>query len=137
MNPIPRVSGFRITSPLLSGIVWSIIWLGAGTLLLSLLLYSSSLSESNILPWVYGTHGAASLAGGFTSARRSGKRGWYIGAMTGLLYVVLVILTGFLSQNIDWSSRIPLLAIVALFAGAFGGMLGVNTGSAGSSGGKR
>lgn len=127
MNPV-RVSGIRIASPLVAGLVWSFIWLGIGTLVLSVLLYSSSMPESKLLSWVFGVHGAASLAGGFTSAKRSGKRGWYIGAFTGLLYAVAVALIGFLSQDIGFDARLGLLGLVAALAGAFGGMFGVNAG---------
>lgn len=131
MNPV-RVSGIRIASPLIAGLVWSFIWLGLGTLVLSVLLYSSSMPETKLLSWVFGVHGAASLAGGFTAAKRSGKRGWYIGASNGLLYALAVVLIGFLSQDIGFDSRMGLLGLVSALAGAFGGMLGVNAGSGGN-----
>lgn len=127
MNPV-RVSGIRIASPLVAGLVWAFIWLGIGTLALSILLYSSSMPESKLLSWVFGVHGAASLAGGFTAAKRSGKKGWYIGAFTGLLYVAAVALIGFLSQDIQFDARLGLLGLVSALAGAFGGMFGVNAG---------
>ncbi|WP_027094343.1 TIGR04086 family membrane protein [Cohnella thermotolerans] len=128
MKPIPQVSGIRIASPMLSGILWSIIWLAAGTLLLSMLLYSTSMAEKDVVPWVFGIHGFASLCGGFVSGRRSGRKGWSIGMATGLLYALLVLLTSFLANDVGWSVRIPLLLAATGLAGAFGGMLGVNTG---------
>ncbi|MFD2329738.1 TIGR04086 family membrane protein [Cohnella sp. GCM10020058] len=131
MNPV-RVSGIRIASPLVAGFVWAFIWLGLGTLALSVLLYSSSMPETKLLSWVFGVHGAASLAGGFTAAKRSGKRGWYIGAVTGLLYAIAVVLIGFLSQDIGFDSRMGQLGLIAALAGAFGGMLGVNAGAGGT-----
>ncbi|CAI6082447.1 TIGR04086 family membrane protein [Cohnella sp. JJ-181] len=130
MNSV-RVSGIRIASPVVAGLVWAFIWLGLGTLALSVLLYSSSLPETKLLSWVFGVHGASCLAGGFTAAKRSGRRGWYIGAFTGLLYTLAVVLIGFLSQDIGVDSRMGLLGLVAALAGAFGGMLGVNAGSNG------
>ncbi|MDG0790155.1 TIGR04086 family membrane protein [Cohnella ginsengisoli] len=114
---------------MVAGFVWAFIWLGLGTLALSILLYSSSMPETKLLSWVFGVHGAASLAGGFTAAKRSGKRGWYIGAIAGLLYAVAVVLIGFLSQDIGFDSRMGLLGLIAALAGAFGGMLGVNAGA--------
>lgn len=130
MKPIPQVSGFRIASPLLSGVVWAVIWLAAGTLLLSLLLYGTAISEQDVVPWVFGIHGFASMCGGFVAARRSGRRGWSIGMATGLFYAVVVMLTSFLANDVGWTARIPMLIGLAAIFGAIGGMFGVNTGSA-------
>lgn len=129
MKPIPQVSGFRIASPLLSGVVWAIIWLAAGTLLLSLLLYSTDMNEQEVVPWVFGIHGFASMCGGFVSARRSGRKGWSIGMTTGLLYALVVLLTSFLANDVGWTARIPMLLALAAVLGAMGGMFGVNAGS--------
>jgi len=129
MNPLSRLGKVRISSPVLSGLIWSCIWLGIGALLLSALLAVSSLREDGILPWVFGIHGAASLAGGFVSARRSGRKGWYFGAVSGAIYALLVVIASFLAMDTDWSLRIAALLGVACLAGAFGGMIGVNTGT--------
>ncbi|GIO12460.1 hypothetical protein J19TS2_20150 [Cohnella xylanilytica] len=129
MKPIEQVTGFRIASPMVSGILWSIIWLAAGTLLLSLLLYGTDMGEKDTTPWVFGIHGFASLCGGFVSGRRAGRKGWSIGLATGLLYALLVLLTSFLAHDIGWSVRILLMLGLTAVLGALGGMLGVNTGS--------
>lgn len=129
MNPLSRLGKVRISSPVLSGLIWSCIWLGIGALLLSALLAVSSLREDGILPWVFGIHGAASLAGGFVSARRSGRKGWYFGAVSGAIYALLVVIASFLAMDTDWSLRIAALLGVACLTGAFGGMIGVNTGT--------
>ncbi len=93
------------------------------------MLMGSSLSESNMLPWVFGIHGYASLAGGFVSAKRSGRRGWYFGMANGLLYALLLITISFLATDANWTMTVPILFAVTCLAGAFGGMLGVNAGS--------
>jgi len=126
MKPIPQVSGFRIASPLLSGILWSVIWLAAGTVVLSLMLYGTSMAEADAVPWVFGIHGFASCCGGFVSGRRAGRKGWSVGLGTGLTYAVLVLIASFLAHDIGWTARIALLLGIALAGGAFGGMLGVN-----------
>ncbi|TJY41416.1 TIGR04086 family membrane protein [Cohnella pontilimi] len=138
MSPISRMLRFRVSSPVLSGLIWSAIWLAAGALFLSLMLTGSALRESELLPWVFGIHGLASLAGGFVSARRSGRKGWYFGMLNGILYTALILLTSFLATDAAWTVRVPIMLAVAAAAGAVGGMLGVNTGTAGISGtGKR
>lgn len=128
MSPFSRVLKARIPSPVLSGLVWSCIWLGIGALLLSVLLAVNTIQESDLVPWVFGIHGAAALAGGFVAARRSGKKGWYYGAANGALYTLAVVLTSFLAANTDWSLRVAALLGVTILTGALGGMLGVNTG---------
>jgi putative membrane protein (TIGR04086 family) len=125
---------FRVSSPVLSGLIWSGIWLAAGALFLSLMLTGSSLRESELTPWVFGIHGMACLAGGFVSARRTGRKGWYYGFLNGLLYTLLIVLASFLATDAAWTMRVPAMLGVAAAAGAFGGMLGVNSGNAGSSG---
>lgn len=128
MSSLSRVFGIRIGSPVLSGLIWSFIWLGIGALILSFLLAGTSVKEQSLPSLSIGVHGIAALAGGFIAARRSGRRGWYFGFATGLLYTLLVLLASFLASDIDWSSRVPLVLGITSFAGAFGGMLGVNTG---------
>lgn len=130
MNPLSRIGKVRISSPVFSGLVWSCIWLGIGALLLSALLAVGPLREDGMLPWVFGVHGAASMAGGFVSARRSGRKGWYFGAVSGVVYALLVVLASFLAIDTDWSLRIAALLGVTCLTGAFGGMIGVNTGTA-------
>ncbi|KIL36908.1 hypothetical protein SD71_04055 [Cohnella kolymensis] len=131
MNPLSRLLGFRMASPVASGLYWSAIWLAIGAIIISILLMGSSISEAELLPWVFGVHGFSSLAGGFVSARRSGRRGWYFGAANGLFYTLLILIISFLAADAAWTVTVPILLAVTCFAGAFGGMLGVNTGSRG------
>mgnify|MGYP001432785186 CR=1 FL=1 len=129
MNPLSRLFGLRNASPVVSGLYWSGIWLAVGALVLSALLTGSSLNESGLLPWVFGVHGCASLAGGFVAAKRSGRKGWYFGMANGLLYAVLLLTVSFLATDAGWTSAVPILLLVTCLAGALGGILGVNAGS--------
>ncbi|TVY04082.1 TIGR04086 family membrane protein [Cohnella terricola] len=129
MHLFTRLFGLRNASPVASGIYWSGIWLAIGAILLSVLLTGSSFKESNLQTWVFGVHGFAALAGGFVSARRSGRRGWYFGLANGLFYAVLLLTISFLATDAGWTSAVPILLLVTCLAGALGGMLGVNTGS--------
>lgn len=118
----------RNASPVMSGLYWSGIGLAIGALVLSVLLMGS-LKEADTLPWVYGVHGCASLAGGFAAAKRSGRKGWYFGLANGFLYTLLLLIVSFLATDAGWTSAIPILLLVTCLAGAFGGMIGVNAGS--------
>jgi len=129
VNPLSRLFGLRNASPVVSGLYWSGIWLAVGALVLSALLTGSSLNESGLLPWVFGVHGCASLAGGFVAAKRSGRKGWYFGMANGLLYAVLLLTVSFLATDAGWTSAVPILLLVTCLAGALGGILGVNAGS--------
>lgn len=126
MNSFTRILSLRNASPVASGLYWSGIWLAIGALVLSVLLMGSSVSESNMLPWVFGVHGCSSLAGGFVSAKRSGFRGWYFGLANGFLYTLLLIMISFLATDANWTATVPILLLITCLTGAFGGMLGVN-----------
>ncbi|WP_139990956.1 TIGR04086 family membrane protein [Paenibacillus paridis] len=115
-----------IASPLLAGVLFSIIWLAIGALLLSLLLHFTDMKESSLSTNALLIHGFASLAGGFTTGRRSESKGWYNGAILGLLYGAAVILISFLASNAPISLHSAVVLGAALLTGAFGGMIGVN-----------
>lgn len=115
-----------IASPLLAGILFSIVWLAAGALLLSLLLHFTEMKESSLPTAAFLVHGMASLAGGFTAGKRSESKGWYNGSILGILYGITIILVSFLASNSSVSLHSVWLLVIALLIGAFGGMIGVN-----------
>ncbi|MBD2870424.1 TIGR04086 family membrane protein [Paenibacillus arenilitoris] len=115
-----------IASPLLAGVLFSIVWLAAGALLLSLLLHFTDMKESSLPSSAFLVHSFAALAGGFTAGKRSEKKGWYHGSILGLLYGVMIMIVSFLAQNASLTWHSALLLGAALLAGAFGGMIGVN-----------
>ncbi|WP_027085303.1 TIGR04086 family membrane protein [Cohnella panacarvi] len=127
MKSFSGAIGFRIASPVASGLYWSCIWLAIGAVVLSIMLTGSSVNESNMLPWVFGVHGFSSFAGGFASARRAKRKGWYFGIANGLLYTVIILIVSFLATDANWTTSVPILLLVTAMTGAFGGMLGVNT----------
>lgn len=126
MNPIKNVSKVSVSSPMLGGAITACIWLGAGALLLSLILKFSNMQETSLPMYAMTVHGCASFAGGFASGKRSGRKGWYHGGGLGILYALIIILIGFLSVNAGFSSHTWNLLAVVLPAAAVGGMIGVN-----------
>lgn len=115
-----------IASPLAAGIVLSILWLAAGTLLLSLLLHFTGMKETSLQSNALIVHAVSALAGGFGSGRRTEKKGWYYGALLGLLYGIIVLIISFLASDASLTLRSALIVGAAILAGAFGGMIGVN-----------
>ncbi|WP_424768797.1 TIGR04086 family membrane protein [Paenibacillus sp. sgz302251] len=115
-----------IASPLLAGVLYSIIWLAVGALLLSLLLHFTEMKESSLPSHAFLIHAVASLTGGFAAGKRSESKGWYNGSLLGLLYGIIIMIVSFLASNASISIHSLLLLGVALLAGAFGGMIGVN-----------
>jgi putative membrane protein (TIGR04086 family) len=126
MNSMKNVPKVHIASPMLSGLLYAAIWLAIGALVLSVLLRWGNMEENALPLYSLIVHGAAALAGGFVSGRRSGQRGWYYGGLLGLIYGVLVLLIGFLAANAAISPRTLAMLAETLLAGAVGGMIGVN-----------
>ncbi|WP_028561830.1 TIGR04086 family membrane protein [Paenibacillus pinihumi] len=127
MNSIKKAARIHITSPLLSGLVYAFIWLVIGTLILSMLLYFSSMQETSLPNYTYIVHGICGLFGGVVAGRRSARRGWYHGGLTGLIYGLVVLLIGFLSLDQSFNGHNAVVLALCLLAGAIGGMTGVNT----------
>ena len=127
IRPMKSVAHVRPSSPLFGGLFVAIIWLGAGALLLSMLLRFSSLQETSLPGLAMSVHGLAALAGGFSSGRRSARKGWYYGIILGAVYAVIILMIGFLAADapLAWST-LSLLGVTSA-AGAVGGMFGVGT----------
>jgi putative membrane protein (TIGR04086 family) len=126
MNSIPKMPRIRITSPILSGIVNAFLWLCVGAVLASLIVAMTDVSEQLITTATFFIHGIASLFGGFSSGKRSDSKGWYHGALLGILYTALVVLIGFLSFDAGIGKDTAIMLAVSIPAGAIGGMFGVN-----------
>lgn len=126
MEQIKRVFSLRVTNPILSGLMYSFMWMFLGALGLSLLLWASDLSEDDLSLYTFLVHGVAAVFGGIVSGKRAGSKGWYYGCMTGLLYGIMLILIGFLALNSSLSLSDFTLIAVVFTAGLIGGIFGVN-----------
>ncbi|GKU75693.1 TIGR04086 family membrane protein [Paenibacillus sp. L3-i20] len=115
-----------IGSPLLAGVVFSLIWLAIGALLLSFMLHLTNMKESELGTYALFVHAFSALAGGFTSGKRSERKGWYNGGVLGLLYGIIVIIVSFLAADATFSWDSVTMLGSALLSGALGGMVGVN-----------
>lgn len=126
MSVIRRLFSWKISSPVLSGLIRSFLWMMLGAFILSLLLWGSSLKEADLAMYTYIVHGVAAAFGGLTAGGRASSRGWYQGALTGLLYGLIVLLIGFLALDSSPAGVDFLWVLAAAGISALGGMFGVN-----------
>lgn len=126
MHFIRRLFSFRISHPTLSGLWYAFFWMMIGALILSLLLHVSFMEEEQLNIYTYIVHSAALLFGGLVSGKRSGEKGLYQGAVTGLLYSILLFLISFLALDNSLGLTELLLILPAILIGAIGGVFGVN-----------
>lgn len=126
MSVIRRLFSWKISSPVLSGLIRSFLWMMLGAFILSLLLWGSSLKEADLAMYTYIVHGVAAAFGGLTAGSRAASRGWYHGALTGLFYGLIVLLIGFLALDSSPAGMDFLWVLAAAGISALGGMFGVN-----------
>lgn len=123
---IRRLFSWRISSPVLSGLCRSFLWMLVGALVLSILLWSSNLQEQDLTMYTYIVHGIAAAFGGLTAGRRADSRGWYQGGLTGVFYGIMVLLIGFLALDSSPAGIDALWILAAGLIGTLGGIFGVN-----------
>lgn len=121
-----KISQARISSPLLSGIVYSFGVMIIITFLVSFLLLLSGMKEQSLPLYSYFIHGIALFVGGFASGKRAGNRGWFHGGILGLFYCVIILLIAFLGFDSAFSLQTLLFIGLSFVFGAFGGAIGVN-----------
>ncbi|MDQ0188735.1 TIGR04086 family membrane protein [Alicyclobacillus cycloheptanicus] len=116
--------------PILYGLAWSLFYAVIGILLVSLWAHVHPMSPKTLVMAAYIIHCAAVLLGAIAGSRAAQERGWYYGGMSGLFYAIVMICIGLFAYNtfsLDAGGlfRVLLMALI----GAFGGIIGVNTGS--------
>lgn len=126
MSLIRRLFSWKISSPVLSGLCRSFLWMLLGAFVLSLLLWGSGLQEEDLTIYTYIVHGIAAAFGGLTAGSRAASKGWYQGALTGVFYGLIILLVGFLALDSTPEGMDFLWVLAAAGISALGGMFGVN-----------
>ncbi|SET69378.1 TIGR04086 family membrane protein [Paenibacillus sp. NFR01] len=126
MQFIRNLFSWKLSSPVLSGLLRAFMWMLLGALVLSLLLWGSGMSEQDLSTYTYIVHGVAAAFGGLAAGRKASSRGWYQGALTGILYGIIVLLVGFLALDSSPAGMDLLWVLAAAGISALGGMFGVN-----------
>ncbi len=116
-----------IKNPIIAGLIWTML-ISVGLLsLLMLLIQFTSLSEASLPTLTYAIHIISILIGSFIAGLCSGNKGWYYGGITGISYIVFILIIGsilFTSVSLQLASIIQIL--VGGFIGMVGGIFGVN-----------
>jgi putative membrane protein (TIGR04086 family) len=127
MNPMKGMtSGVRTGSPLLTGLLYSLVSMAVATVIVSLFLKFTGMKEGSMMTSVYVIHSVSLFIGGLVSGQKAGKRGWYYGGIMGILYSIVIVLIGFLSYDAALTIYTLVLFVLSFVTGAFGGMIGVN-----------
>ena len=95
--------------------------------ILSLLLSMTDLEEKVIEPSIIGITTFAILIGSFNISRKVKNKGFFIGIIQGIIYMlVLYLLSSFVSMDFSLGLRSLTMIGLGIFGGAIGGIVGVN-----------
>lgn len=93
----------------------------------ALLLTYTDISEKNNSLVVLITMAIALVAGGIKSAASAGRKGWLMGALTGIMYVLIMIITGLcVLSDFSIGTKTLVCLVLGVASGAIGGMAGIN-----------
>lgn len=115
--------------PILSGIITIIIILLVSSFILSILVHFTSVSERSVEWLMLPLTMLTLFIGGMMAGSKSGEKGWYVGGLTGLIFVVISWLLTFLGFNTAIELQQFLLYLGYLVLATLGGMFGVNLSS--------
>lgn len=113
-------------APIVSGLIFIIAMLFLSSLLLSALLHFTSIQESSVEWFILPITLITLFIGGFIAGYKAGGKGWYVGTLTGLSFILLSWLISFLGFDISPSVKQFLIYGLYLLAAIAGGIIGVN-----------
>jgi len=96
------------------------------SLVFSLLLKFTSLTESSITWFLLGLSGLALFIGGFVAGGNGQEKGWLIGGLTSLLYSIIILLFKFLGYGEIFTVEELVYHGGFLLISMVGGVFGVN-----------
>jgi putative membrane protein (TIGR04086 family) len=125
-NMIDSVKG-GLRSPLIAGqlYIWTMILVGS--FIIALFMKYTSMKTDQLPLLIYILNALALLTGGFVSGKRAGKKGWAVGGLQGIIYVLFLMLICFLSLDASMSVHPGLSMVCAFGLSSIGGIFGVNT----------
>jgi len=113
-------------NPVILGILGAIVIGLIGTILLSVIFYFTSLSESYLQLAGTTLYLIGAFAGGFMAAKKAGNRGIMYGAEVGLIYFLIFLFIMLISSPASLSAlTVVLRGIYTLIVAAAGGIVGI------------
>ncbi len=113
-------------SAVLYGVISIFILAVISSLVFSLLLRFTSLTESSLTYPIMAASFISLFIGGFISGGRGRRQGWLLGGGTGLLYTLLVFLFQYLGHDALFSLKQLIYHVCFTLTAMMGAILGVN-----------
>ncbi len=66
------------------------------------------------------------FCGGFCGAKLSGEKGLLCGALSGIIFFLIIWISGTLFENFSFGTGMIIKALMIIIASSFGGIIGVN-----------
>lgn len=117
-----RKLGYSVLYGTISIFVMTIIL----SLLFSLILRFTSLTESSLSYIILILSFISIFIGGIISGGKGKKQGWLLGGGTGLLYTLIILLFQYLGHDTLFTSREWIQSFCYILTSMMGGILGVN-----------
>ena len=112
---------------ILKGILVSIIITVPAFIIFSFILTYVDFPDKIISPAVVAITIISILTAGISASRNTDSKGWFNGAVTGLVYITfLYFLSSIIYKDFTINKYVLTLAIIAVLTGTIGGMLGKN-----------
>ncbi|GAE30413.1 TIGR04086 family membrane protein [Halalkalibacter hemicellulosilyticus] len=114
---------------ILFGFMTILVLILTTSLIISLILSFSSLTEQSVHWFIIAIAFLAMFIGGLMAGGRAKEKGLLVGAITALMFSLLTFLIQFLGYDVHFSNEQYLFHGLYILTGAIGGIVGVNLSS--------
>jgi len=121
-----KIEAQRLSISLLYGLGAIFVLLAVSSLVISLILRFSDLTEQSLHTVVTMISFFSLFIGGLIGGGKGKKKGWLLGSMTGMIYTGIVFLVQYLGYDELFTLKQMVYHICYILAAAMGGILGVN-----------
>jgi len=108
---------------IIGGLIISILLLG----IISFVFTMQDIPQSAVILFAFFSVCGGAFMGGFFASHKYKNKGLMIGALTGLLFFLILYITGVVMNQINVGSLAVLKLVLSVVFGAIGGVVGVNT----------
>jgi putative membrane protein (TIGR04086 family) len=113
----------------LYGLIFIFLFAIVSSLIFSLILKFTSVKETQLQYIITAFSFIALFGGGFLSGGKRKEKGWLIGAVTGIIFSLIVLLSQFLGYDRLFNAEQVIYHICYILIAMMGGILGVNVSS--------